>query len=140
MPTVHKGYNTHETYPEIVSLNILNWFIDSAHQVHEDCKGRTGGALTLGQGSVIKKSSGQKMNTKSSSETELVGVDDLLTTVLWTKYFIGAQRYNVEHSMIHQDNESTLRMLMNGKKSCTPQSKHIRAKKIGKRLLRQRRI
>ena len=37
------------------SLNILNWFIDSAHQVHEDCKGHTGGALTLGQGAVISQ-------------------------------------------------------------------------------------
>ena len=122
------------------SLNNLNWFIDSAHQVHEDCKWHTGEELTLGQGAVISKSSGQKMNTKSSSETELVGVDNLLPTVLWTKYFIKAQGYNVEHSIIHQDNEFTLRMLINGKKSCTPQSKHIRAKKIGKILLRQRRI
>ena len=110
------------------SLNILDWFIDSAHQVHEDCKGHTCGALALGQGAVISKSSGQKMmNTKSSSETELVGVDDLLPTVLWTKYFIEAQGYNVEHNIIHQDNESTLKMLINGKKSCTLRSKHIKA-------------
>ena len=110
------------------SLNILNWFIDSAHQVHEDFKGHTGGALTLGQGAVISKSSGQNMNTKSSSETELVVVDDLLPTVLWTKYFIGAQGYEVDHTIIHQDIESTLRMLINGKKSCTLRSKHMKAK------------
>ena len=73
------------------SLNILNWFIDFVYQVHKDCKGHNGGALTLGQGTIISKSSGQKMNTKSSSETELVGVDDLLPTVLWTKYFIEVQ-------------------------------------------------
>ena len=97
------------------SLNILNWFIDSAHQVHEDCKGHTGGALTLGQGAVISKSPGQKMNTKSSSETELVGVDDLLPTILWTKHFIEAQGYDIEHIIIHQDDKSTLRMLINGK-------------------------
>ena len=75
------------------SLNILNWCIDSAHQVHKNCKGNTGGALTLGQEAVISKSSGQKMNTNSSSETELVGVDDLLPTVLWKKCFIEAQEY-----------------------------------------------
>ena len=84
---------------------------------------------TFGLYSIINKSSGQKMNTKSSSESELVGADDLLPTVLWTKYFIEAQGYNVEHNIIHQDNESTLRMLINGKKSCTPRSKHIKAKK-----------
>ena len=79
--------------PGVDSLNILNWFIGSAHQVHDVFKGHTGGALTLGQGAVISKSSGQKMNTKSSSETELVGVDDLLPTVLWTEYFIEVQGY-----------------------------------------------
>ena len=42
------------------SLSILNWFIDSAHQVHEDCKGHTGQAQALGQGAVISKSSRQK--------------------------------------------------------------------------------
>ena len=110
------------------SLNILNWFIDSAHQVHEVCKGHTDGALTLGQGAVISKSSEQKMNTKSSSETELIGVDDLLPTVLWAKYFTETQGYNVEHNIIHQDNKCTLKMLINGKKSCTPRSKHIKAK------------
>ena len=94
-------------------LNILKWFIDSAHQMHEDCKGHTGGALTLGQQAVISKSPGQKMNTKSSSETELVGVDDLLPTVLRAKYFIEAQGYDVERNIIHQNNESTLGMLIN---------------------------
>ena len=79
------------------SLNILNWFIDSAHQVHEDCKGYTGGALTLGQGAAISKSSGQNMITKGSSEIELVDVDDILPTVLWTTSFIEAQGYDVEY-------------------------------------------
>ena len=67
------------------------------------------------------------MNAKSSSESELVGVDDLISTVLWMKYFIEAQGYNVEHNIIHQDIKSTLRKLINGKKSCTPRSKHIKA-------------
>ena len=53
-------------------------------------------------GAVVSKSSGQKMNTKSSSETDLVGVDNLFPTVLLTKYFIEAQEYNVEHNIIHQ--------------------------------------
>ena len=102
------------------SLNTLNWFIDSAHQVHEDYKGHTSGSLTLGQGAVISKLSGQTMNTKSSSETELVGVDDLLSTILWTKYFIEAQGCDIEHNIIHQYNESMFRMLIDSKKSCTP--------------------
>ena len=51
------------------SLSILNWFIDSAHQVHEDCKGHTGGALTLGKEAVLSKSAGQNINTKRFPES-----------------------------------------------------------------------
>ena len=96
--------------------------------MHDDCKGHTGGVLILGKGAALSKSSGQKINTKSSSEAELVGVDDILPTILWAKYFIEAQGYDIEHNIIHQDNESTLRMINNGKKSCTARSKHIKAK------------
>ena len=32
---------------EVDNLSTLNWFIDASHQVHDDCKGHTGGALTL---------------------------------------------------------------------------------------------
>ena len=114
MPAMHKDHDTLKLTLSVDSLNILI----------EDCKGHSGGALTLGQGAIISKSSWQKMNTKSSCETELVGVDDLLPAVLWTKYFIEAQQgYNVKHNIIHQDNEPTLKMLINGKKSCTPRSK-----------------
>ena len=102
-------------------MSILNWFIDSVHQVHDE-------VMALGKGAVLSKSSGQNINTKSSSEAELVGVDDILPTIPWTKYFIEAQRCVIEHNIIHQDNESTLRMLINGKKSCTARSKHIKAK------------
>ena len=64
------------------SLDIMNWFIDSSHQIHEDCKGHTGAALTLGKGAVLSKSSGQTGNTKSTAETELQGVSEYLPTVL----------------------------------------------------------
>ena len=107
-------------------MSILNRFIDSAHQVHADCKGHTDGALILGKRVVLSKLAGQKINTKSSSGTELVGVADLLPTVLWTKYFIEALGNNIEHNIIHQDNESTLRMLINDKKRCTPRTNHIK--------------
>ena len=45
-----------------------------------------------------------------AEEYGLVGVDDLIPaiTVSWTKYFIAAQGCNIEHNIIHQDNEPTL--------------------------------
>ena len=38
---------------------------------------------TLEKGLLIKKSSNQKLNTKSSTEAELVGIDDMMTMILW---------------------------------------------------------
>ena len=35
---------------KIDAMNILCWFIDSSHQVHDDCKGHTGGLLQWGRG------------------------------------------------------------------------------------------
>ena len=61
-------------------LNIMNWFIDSLHQIHEDCKGHTGVAMTLGEGTVLSKVSGQKGKTKSTTEAELQGVSDYVPT------------------------------------------------------------
>ena len=56
-----------------------------------------------------------------AEESGLVRVDDRVPalTISWTKYFIAAQGYNIEHNIIHQDNEPTLRLLINGKKCAT---------------------
>jgi hypothetical protein len=60
---------------------ILKWYIDGSHGVHEH-EEPTGGGLTMGTGYPITTSTTQKINTKSSTETEIVGVDDLMPAVL----------------------------------------------------------
>ena len=76
---------------EVEDLNILNWFIDTSCQVHNDCKEHKGGTLTLGKGAVTSTCKGKQTNTKSSTEKEITGTDDILLQALWTKYFIKAQ-------------------------------------------------
>ena len=66
----------------------LTWNIDASFAVHPDCKSHTGACLTLGHGSILSISSKQKINTKSSTEAELVGVDDAMTFVMWMKHFL----------------------------------------------------
>ena len=51
--------------------------------------------MTMGEGSMQSISRKQKLNTRSSTESELVGVDDASTLVLWTVLFIEYQGYNV---------------------------------------------
>ena len=45
----------------------------------------------MGHGAVLSISSKQKINAKSSTEAELVGVDDAMTFVMWMKHFFQSQ-------------------------------------------------
>jgi len=45
-------------------------------------KGQSGSLLMIGKNAVLSRSNKQKVNTRSSTETELIAVDDTLPTVL----------------------------------------------------------
>ena len=64
---------------EVDKLSTLDWCIDSSHQIQKDYKGNTGGALTLGKGAMNSICRGQKINTKSSTEIEIVETDCILS-------------------------------------------------------------
>ena len=101
--------------------------IDSAHAVHDNMRGHTGGITSFGTGVVDQKSSKQKMNTRSSTETELVGTSEYLPKPVYFELFMSAQGYNPK-TILAKDNESEIRMLRNWKKSCTSNSKHVAIK------------
>ena len=71
-------------------LRVIKWYVDAAFAVHPDFKSHTGGAMTFGQGAVQNISRKQKLNTKSSTDAELVAADDISVMVLWTKLFLEA--------------------------------------------------
>ena len=73
----------------------------------------------------MSKSSKHKLNTKSSTEAELVGASDYLSYPIWAKKFLEAQGYPLEENIFYQDNQSTIRFEKNGRKSCGPNSRHI---------------
>ena len=89
--------------------------------------GHTGGITSFGTGIIDQKSSKQKMNTRSSTETEHVGTSEYLPKPIYFKLFMGAQGYK-PRTILAKDNESEIRMLVNGKKSCTSNSKHVSIK------------
>ena len=55
------------------SLEVLHTWIDASYAVHQDMKGQTGGAMSLGTGLIHLQSSKQKINAKSSTESEIIG-------------------------------------------------------------------
>jgi hypothetical protein len=106
-------------------LNIIKWWVDASYATHGDCRGHTGATLSLGRGFVIGMSKKQKLNTKSSKECELIGVDDASPQMLWTRYFVEEQVYGVEALILNQDNLSAILLEKNGKASSGKITKHI---------------
>jgi hypothetical protein len=106
------------------NLNIIKWWVDASYGVHKDMRSHTGGVMSMGTGAVYSQSSKQKLNTKSSTEAELVGIDDVLPRALWTKYFMEAQGYGIT-TIMNQDNQSTMRLADNGKASSGKGTRHI---------------
>jgi hypothetical protein len=104
---------------------ILKWWVDGSFAVHPTMRGHTGGGLSMGRGFPIVTSTKQKLNTRSSTESELVSVDDCMPAICWTRYFLEAQGYQVSENIVYQDNKSAILLEKNGKASSSKRTKHI---------------
>jgi Reverse transcriptase (RNA-dependent DNA polymerase) len=107
------------------NTQILKWDVDASYAVHKDLKSQTGAILTMGDGAAIATSLKQKINTRSSTEAELVAVDDLMGPILWTNYFLSEQGYDCKDTVVYQDNKSAILLEKNGKQSSGKRTKHI---------------
>ena len=96
------------------SLTELFTGADASYAMHDDMKSHTGGVMSFGRGVISTKSTKQKLNTKSSTEAEVVGVSDYLPSTIWTENFWSHQGNNLEESIIYQDNTSSMRLERNG--------------------------
>jgi Reverse transcriptase (RNA-dependent DNA polymerase) len=97
------------------SLKIAKWWVDASYAVHPDMKSHTGGVFSLGKGGIYGTSTRQRINAKSSTEAELIGVAEVLPQILWTQYFLEAQGYTCDDSIIYQDNKSAILLENNAK-------------------------
>ncbi len=70
----------------------------------------------------------QKVMTKSLTEAELVGVDDALGYILWARYFMEEQGYDMDASILYQDYISPILLEKNGKASSSKRTKDIKVK------------
>jgi hypothetical protein len=104
---------------------VLMWYVDASFSVHPNMRSHTGGGLTMGRGFPIITSTKQKLNTRSSTESELVGVDDMMPIVVWSRYFLMAQGYGVTQNLLLQDNRSSMLLEKNGRASSGKRTRHI---------------
>ena len=96
---------------------VIKWWVDAAYAVHHDMRSHSGAMMTLGRGSIYSKSSRQKINTKSSTEAELIAASNMSGQILWTLYFLKALGYEIQNNIIYQDNKSAILLEKNGKLS-----------------------
>ena len=104
---------------------LLRTWVDASYGTHANKRGHTGGIISGGRGILHHKSSKQKLNTKSSTETEVVGASDYLSYTVWTKKFFQEQGYKIKRSIYYQDNESAIKLESNGWRSKGERSRHI---------------
>jgi hypothetical protein len=99
-------------------------YVDASYGVHADFKSHTGAIISLGMGPLWVKSKKQKLNTKSSTESELVAVADALSQVIWTRDFLIEQGHDLGPAKLFQDNLSTIALAARGN-SNAERTRHI---------------
>ena len=107
-------------------MGVSKWWVDASFATRDQMKSQTGGNLSLGGGAVFSFSKKQKLVTKSSTEAELVGVDDVLPQVIWTRNFLLAQGWAVNDTVVYQDNTSAILLETNGVASSSKRTRHIK--------------
>ena len=104
---------------------IVRWWVDASYAVHEDMKGHTGATLSLGKGVIYSGSWKQRLVSRSSTESELIGVYDVLPQVLWMKQFLEEQGRLDTTTVVYQDNTSSILLARNSRSSSTKHTKHM---------------
>jgi hypothetical protein len=106
----------------------IKWCVDASFAVHKDFKSHTGATMTMGEGVLCSISTKQKVMSRSSTEAELIAVDDVISKIMWSKLFIEAQGFEVLLTIIYRDNTSSMKLELNGKASSGKRTRHLNIK------------
>ena len=99
------------TEEDVIRLKInpeagIKWYVDASFAVHNDMRSHTAAVMTLGEGAIYATCTKQKINTRSSTEAELVSMDNVLAKVLWIKRLITEQQWEIKQVVIYRVNVS----------------------------------
>ena len=81
--------------------------------------------MSWGIGSPISVSQKQKLNSRSSTKSEVIAVDDMMDKILWTRLFLKDQGVDITDNILYQDNQSSIRLEKNGKSSSGKRTRAI---------------
>ena len=103
----------------------ISWWVDASFSTHHDMRSHTGMVMMLGSGARYSTSIRLKIFIKSSTEAEIVGVNDTMGKVLWTHAFLEEQGHKVSRNIIFQDNKSAILLAENGRGSASKRTRHM---------------
>ena len=93
-----KGTETEYLTLGMNGIDLLETWIDASYAIYQYMKIHTGGVISMGGGSAMSKSSKQKINTKSSTEAEMIGTSDYIPNTVQGKCFLEHQGYIIQES------------------------------------------
>lgn len=102
----------------------LQIYADASHAIHSDSKGHSGLVIKYNDNLILFKSRKQKINTMSSTESELVCISDSISYIHNILNLFNELKINLVNKTIYQDNMSTIKMIEN-EKSTSQRTKHI---------------
>ena len=92
----------------------LQAYIDASFAKERDRKSTTGAVIFLGGAVLWATSAKQGVVSKSSTEAELIALSDILSMVLWISLFLQELGFGGEIPVVHQDNQSGIRIATKG--------------------------
>ena len=95
----------------------LYLYFDTDFSVHADMKIHTGSVFYLGKGIIVADYTKQKFNTRNLIESELIGVNDIIGKIFWTRRFLECQGFKVKVNIIYQYFTSIMKLQKNDKDS-----------------------
>ena len=106
-PHKHLQYNAGQAKIEV--------YCDASHLLHEDGKGHSGAVVMFAGNHIYSQSSKQKIQARSSTEAELIALDDITTYVVWLRHLLHELGINQSKaSTIYQDNISGMEIIEGG--------------------------
>jgi hypothetical protein len=111
------------------SLQVVAW-IDASYGLHQDTKGQTGIVITLGRNGppVFCKSRKQKLVSRSSTEAELIALNEGLPEVIWAKQFMENLGFPQLMTTVFEDNKSAILLANQQNGSTLSKTKHIQVR------------
>ena len=110
---------------EVDNIQVIKWSIDASYGTHPDFKSHAGGSMTMGKGTPVSISKKQKINSRSSTEAEVVGIDNAFGLIAWTRNFMMCQGHTITDNIVYQDNEAAMLLEMNWRSSSTKRTKYM---------------